>query len=130
MRPYGRSGMKHLNCPRWLFQRIRDYKVGKALLLIRAVSLSGERINCIFPAHQLNGLAPCHLNKHTDMQKSLEVAKRLKAFLDEMGSNNLMASDAKLALYKDREYIEKSIVILSSDNVDEINGLWREIQYL
>lgn len=64
------------------------------------------------------------------MQNSLEVAHRLKAFLDEIDATNLIASDAQLALHKDREYMEKSIEILSSDNVDEINGLWREIQYL
>ena len=64
------------------------------------------------------------------MQKSLEVANRLKAFLNEMGAINLIGSDAQLALDKDREYMEKSILILSSDNIDKINGLWREIQYL
>jgi len=64
------------------------------------------------------------------MQKSLNVATRLKAFLDEIGATILIGSDAQLALHKDREFMEKSIAILSSDNVDQINGLWREVQYL
>jgi hypothetical protein len=64
------------------------------------------------------------------MQNSLDAANRLKALLDEMGPTNFIELDAQLALYKDREFMEKSIAILSSDNVDEINGLWREVQYL
>ena len=63
------------------------------------------------------------------MLNSLRVAHRLKAFLDQMGTN-LIGSDAQLSLYKDKEYMEKSIAILSSDDTESINGLWREVQYL
>lgn len=64
------------------------------------------------------------------MQNSLNVANRLKAFLDEMGATNLIGSDAQLALHKDREFMTNTIAILSSGNVDELNGLWREVQFL
>src|SRR5688572_24275794 len=64
------------------------------------------------------------------MQKSLDVANKLKAFLDEMGSTNIIGFDAQQALHKDREFMEKSIAVLSSANVDKINGLWKEVQYL
>lgn len=63
------------------------------------------------------------------MQNSLEVARKLKAFLDQMGTN-LVEPDAQLSLQKDKQYMEKSIAILSSDDADSINGLWREVQYL
>ena len=64
------------------------------------------------------------------MHNSLEAARNLKAFLDEMGATDVIGSDAQLALHKDTQYMERSIAILTSDNVDHINELWREIQYL
>src|SRR5687768_3448489 len=106
MRPYGRSGMKQVTCPLWLSQRIMDYKGGKARLPIKAGFLSAERINCIFPIHRLNGSILSHLHISV-MQKSLNVANRLKAFLDEIAATNLIGSDAQLALHKDREFMEK-----------------------
>jgi hypothetical protein len=65
----------------------------------------------------------------TIMNASLDVAKQIKDLLTEIRKDNPSENDARYALDKDIEYIEKCVAILSSNDTEGINDLWREVQY-
>lgn len=63
------------------------------------------------------------------MTTSLEIVRKLQRFLIRVGEDASLSSRAVYALNKDKKYVEKCIDVLSSDDTERTNDLWREVQY-
>lgn len=63
------------------------------------------------------------------MNTPLQTAEEIRAFLVSLQRED-MSEDARHALAKDTQYIEKCLSILSRADKEAIDSLWHEVQYL
>ena len=61
---------------------------------------------------------------------SLLVARKMREFITELRTRTALSPRASHCLEKDLTYLEKSIEVLSGNDPDCVNDLWREVQYL
>jgi hypothetical protein len=64
------------------------------------------------------------------MTRSLKVVEELGAHLRGIMTKQSLSPRAALALQKDMQYLEKCASMLTSQDSNAINDLWREVQYL
>lgn len=64
------------------------------------------------------------------MDRALQIAEKIRDFLLNIKESSDLEMNARLALDNDIDYIEKCIDVLSSADVEAINSLWHEVQYL
>jgi hypothetical protein len=63
------------------------------------------------------------------MNTALETAEKIRTLLTELRQTDI-SDDARYALAKDTQYIEKCISILTSADNEAVEALWRDVQYL
>ena len=61
---------------------------------------------------------------------SLRVVQRMRDFLTELQRRQSLTARAAYSLGKDITYLEKCVGVLSGNDPDSVNDLWREVQYL